>query len=199
MENPANPATEAGVAFRLRREPVDFCDNRLSEALSYPRSSADGLFFDDKLDRYDVKGIQATASVNTIQITTEMEKQRVSFESAVGEYKAKLTSNPKYMLKFDAERLTWTELLDDVDKCRARYLLKEKTGIQDYIRDFARGIGRWEGSVAAWLGLLPADALETAALIGGLKLIFGVSTSGSLVLDTCMLMISARRQRVDWI
>jgi hypothetical protein len=204
MEVPADAPKNAGVAFRLNRQSVDYIENRITELFSVPHGSVNGVFFDPEVDRYVeqaanllVNGTQAESSANTILITADMQDQRASFVRAVGEYQAKLKNKSKSKLNFDVQRSTWSELLEDVDKFHERYQLKEKTGIQDYIRDAARGIGKWESSVTAWLGLLPAGALETAVLVGGLKLIFGVSTASSSVVDMCILILDAYRRRVD--
>ena len=205
MEVPADASKEAGVAFRLYRPPVDFIDNRISEIFSIPHASVNGVSFDPETDQFCVEqpanlameGTQAESSANNILITADMQDQRVSFVRAVEQYQTTLRRKSKSKLKFDAQRSTWTELLEDVDKFRERYLLKEKTGVKDYIRDAARGIGKCQGSVIAWLELLPTDALETAALVGGLKLIFGVSTASSSVIDMYMLTAIPYRRRVD--
>ena len=100
------------------------------------------------------------------------------FKETIEAYE-RTTKNSKYKTGiFSDATHTWEEVLAEVNAASERY--NDVPGFWGKIRQGLRSFGTKNQVFDAWSGLLPTQSLYLSVLCGGLKLIFGVGTSGCI-------------------
>ena len=130
--------------------------------------------------------IKADASSLT-HISEELYKDAASeerlFRLAIETYE-EITKDSKYKTNIVSSAThTWEEVLAEVNTASERY--NDVSGYWGKIRKGLRSFGNNNQVFDVWAGLLPTQSNYFSILCGGLKLIFSVRPSSSLLLLMC--------------
>ncbi|KAF2729185.1 hypothetical protein EJ04DRAFT_447810 [Polyplosphaeria fusca] len=107
------------------------------------------------------------------ELYKDAEAESRRFQSAIEEYLNTIDKSTQKSLQINQGAKSWDEVLDNVEKMALQY--NNPTGFMGKCRKAVRRLGGSNGSMSAWLALLPAQSQYASVVCGGLSLILGAA------------------------